>query len=313
LVYTIAYAAFKPHILRLALRLDVFTPLAAGPADAETLAQACHCHPFGMRALLDYLSSLGLLERQAGLYALTPTAAAFLVPARPTYAGDLLLAYLDASLWDGILQALRSGQPSGYVEPHAQDAWLESYSATRPTKSLEMWRAADIQPGGRPGLRLLDLACGCAIKSFSMAQQDPTLQVTCLDRAEVLQAARDLAGRMDILPQVTFLAGDLLSADLGQGGYDVALLGQVTFYLTPQQNAGLFRRVHRALAPGGVLVIDGIMASDPPSEWASFLTLFTWATGGGAAHAFADYRAWLEAAGFRQVTQLSERWLSAIK
>jgi hypothetical protein len=33
---------------------------------------------------------------------------------------------------------------------------------------------------------------------------------------------------------------------------------------------------------------------------------------GGAAHAFADYRAWLEAAGFRQVAQLSERWLSAI-
>jgi len=118
---------------------------------------------------------------------------------------------------------------------------------------------------------------------------------------------------MDILPQVSFLPEELLSADLGEDGYDAALLGQVAFYLTPQQNAGLFRRVHQALAPGGVLVIDGIMAPDPPSEWASFLTLFTWATSGGAAHAFADYRAWLEAAGFGQVRPLSERWLSATK
>lgn len=52
------------------------------------------------------------------------------------------------------------------------------------------------------------------------------------------------------------------------------------------------------------------MASEPPSEWASFLTLFTWATSGGAAHAFDDYRAWLEQAG---LGQLSRRWPLAIQ
>ena len=41
--------------------------------------------------------------------------------------------------------------------------------------------------------------------------------------------------------------------------------------------------------------------------------LLSWAESGGAAHSFTDYRKWLEDAGFEQVKQLGERWLSAIK
>ena len=33
-----------------------------------------------------------------------------------------------------------------------------------------------------------------------------------------------------------------------------------------------------------------IMTSDQPSEWASLVTLLTWAASGGAAYSFADYR-----------------------
>jgi ubiquinone/menaquinone biosynthesis C-methylase UbiE len=313
LVYSLYANGWKPQLVRIALLLDVFTPLANGPADAHAVARACDCDVFGIRTLLDYLSSLRLLERKGSTYALSPTAAAFLVPRRPTYAGDWVLSWTDPEMWDGMLEALRSGRPSYHALPYAQDQWLESYRPWRPAKSLEMWRAAGIEPGRRSGLRVLDVACGCAMKSLVLAQADPTVHVTCVDSPEVLKIARNLAERLEVVSQVTFLPGDLHAIDLGDGRYDAALLGQITDALTPEQNTGLFRRVYKALSVSGMLVIDVFMAPKEPTEGSGISTLLAWALHGGAAHSFADYRRWLEDTGFKQVNHLSERWLSAIK
>ncbi len=165
-IYDLYKGDYKVQLVRIALRLDVFAPLATGATDAETVARACSCAVKGMRALLEYLHSIHLLIKEGNTYALTPSAATFLVPGTPGYAGELLLMETDPQLWEGVLQALRSGQPVHPSVPWEQDAWLESYRAWRPAQSLEMWRAAGIAPGHRPGLRVLDVACGCAIKSF---------------------------------------------------------------------------------------------------------------------------------------------------
>jgi hypothetical protein len=62
-------------------------------------------------------------------------------------------------------------------------------------------------------------------------------------------------------------------------------------------------------------VIDAIMASDSdaPTESASSVTALLWAISGGAAHTFDHYQSWLTDAGFSRVSQLSERWLVAVK
>jgi hypothetical protein len=109
------------------------------------------------------------------------------------------------------------------------------------------------------------------------------------------------------------MPADLLTADLGADQFNAALVGQITHYLTADQNKNLFRRIHPALTRNGTLVIDCPMSTDPPSESASFLTLFMWANSGGTAHSFETYRGWLEQVGFRKIHQMSERWLSARK
>jgi cyclopropane fatty-acyl-phospholipid synthase-like methyltransferase len=139
------------------------------------------------------------------------------------------------------------------------------------------------------------------------------VQVTCLDSAEVLLVARDLADRMGVESQVTFEPADLLDADFGENQFHAALSGQITHYLTEAQNASLFHRIYSALLPNGVFVIDCPMATDEPAETTSFLTLVLWANSGGAAHSFEVYRAWLSDCDFRQIKQLSERWVVAIK
>lgn len=308
-VYGLFTGAYKSQLMRIALTVDVFTPLSGGPADAQAVAQACGCSAAGMRRLLDYLSSIGVLERRGHLYALTPTAATFLVPGRRSYAGDVLLQRTAAETVEGYLEALRSGRPSYPARPWAQEAWVQSYGSLQP--ALEMWRLAGCEAGRAPGLRVVDLACGCALKSLALAQAGPMVRVDCIDSPDVLEVARDLAGRLGIPAQATFMPGDILSIDLGQGRYDAALLGQITHYLAPEQNVALFKRVHAALASAGILVIDAPMSLDDADEWGSFGSFFLWATSGGIAYSFAEYRGWLETAGFEGVRQLGAEWLSA--
>lgn len=310
-VYSLFTGAYKPQLVRIALTLDVFTPLASGPADAQAVAQACGCSPAGIRLLLDYLSNIGVLERQTNNYALTLTAATFLVPQKQSYVGDLVLQRTTAETVEGYLGALRSGQPYSPIRPWAQGAWLQSYGSPQP--ALEMWRLAGFEPGRMSRLRIVDLACGCAIKSLALAHADPMIQIKCVDSPEVLEVARDLARRLGILSQVMFVPEDILTIDLGEGQYDAALLGQITHYFTPEQNIALFKRVHESLVPSGVLVIDAPMILDTSDEWDSFGSFFIWATSGGKAHSFAEYSNWLEVAGFKVVRQLGMEWLSAHK
>jgi hypothetical protein len=65
--------------------------------------------------------------------------------------------------------------------------------------------------------------------------------------------------------------------------------------------------------PGGILVLDVPMATDQLTESASFLSLVLWANSGGTAYSFEMYRAWLMDAGFREIKQIGERWLTATK
>jgi SAM-dependent methyltransferase len=313
LVYDLFWGIFKPQFVRLALQLEIFTQVAAGSTTAEQVAQSCKCNASGVKCLLDYLCSLKVLERNGGDYSLTPTTATFLVKGQKSYVGDMIMHYTDKALFDNIKESLCSGKPSVLGENFVQDAWLDSYLPWRIPKSLELWQAADVKLEGQEKVRILDIACGCAIKSFALAQASPNVRVTCLDSADVLVVARDLAERMGIESRVHFLPADLLDANFGENQYDAILTGQITHYLTEEQNIHLFQRIFSALSPKGKFVIDCPMAAGKPDETTSFLSLVLWANSGGASHSFECYQAWLRESGFCQIKKLSERWVVAIK
>jgi SAM-dependent methyltransferase len=176
-----------------------------------------------------------------------------------------------------------------------------------------MWAKAGIIPERFTRLRILDLACGCAIKSMVLARNSPNLKLTCLDSPVVLEVARDLAERWGITSQVSFIPENLLTADLGEAQYDACLVGQITHYLTEQQNNDLYKRIRKALIPGGMLLLDVPMATAQLDEGSSFLSLILWANSGGRAYSFEEYRSWLLASGFTSNKQLSERLLSAVR
>ena len=310
-IYALYAPGLVPQAVRVALLLDLFTALDDGALYAKELANARDCTVEGVQILLECLSASGLLVFSEGRYGLTPTAAAFLVRGKPTYAGDWVLAETDPRFWEGVLNCVRTGERAKGHFPWPQDALLDSYLPDRLEQARSMWRAAGIDTEGDGPLELLDLACGSGIKSMAVAESRPGVHVTCIDSADVLAVTRSLASRLGVLDRVSFEEGDILKVELGRGRYDAALLGQITDYFTAAQNTELFARLRQALTPMSVLVIDVPMSSDEPQIGPSLVSLLTWSISGGRAHSYEEYEEWLTQAGFRHVERLGKTWISA--
>lgn len=313
LFYGLYDGVFKPHLVRIAIQWDLFTPLAGQPLDAASLARAVGADPKGIERLADYLVAVVLLENLDGRYSPTASARVFLARDSQAYAGDQILGFTGPEFWERVTNSLQSGQPTTLLERFEQDAWVESYRTSRVASSLEMWQAAGIRPGVQAEVRILDLACGCGIKSFCLAQMDPSVHVTCVDRAEVLAVAQDLAKRMGLAGRVRLVPADLRSVPLEEARYEACLAGQITHYLTEEQNRALFKRVLGALVSGGKFLIDVPLGREEPDAATAFLSLLLWANSCGTAYAYEAYQDWLLASGFDRVRRAGERWIVAEK
>ena len=173
--------------------------------------------------------------------------------------------------WEGngqLAEAIRTGKrPIAYSATtiEAIDIWIGAYSRswTAPETYLKncvaMWQALGIH--GHDGLRILDLACGPAPKSLALALANPGVRVTLVDWERVLEVARKVAADLGVDNQVTSFSGNLTRAVYGRNQCDVAFLGDVTHFFSPEQNIRVFRKAYDALVDGGTLVVVRLEAN----------------------------------------------------
>jgi 2-polyprenyl-3-methyl-5-hydroxy-6-metoxy-1,4-benzoquinol methylase len=306
-------------ILRAALELEVWAKVAAGEDSVERLSAAEHWDPLGTRMLLDDLCTLKLLVKDSERYRLIPEAEHYLLPDKPTYMGKCLLTDF---CWEGnghLAEAIRTGnRPIGYsaTATEAIDVWIGGYSRSwaAPETYLKncdaMWQAFGIH--GHDGLRVLDLACGPAPKSLALALADPGVRVTLLDWERILQVAREVAADLGVDNQVTSLSGDLTRVAYGRNQFDVAFLGDVTHFFSPEQNISIFRKVYEALVDGGTLVVNATRGEylDPTNPG-----LWFYAVSAGGAYSFQEYKDMLESARFTNIvdTNIGDLKIQPIK
>ncbi len=254
---------YRIGALRAALELQLWEKIAAGEETAEQMADQEGWDPTGTRVLLDAICALKLLDKEGDRYTLVPEAACYLLPGKPTYKGGLLQNEYN---WEGngkLAQAIRSGKRPVHYDAATADVvniWIADYSRrwVYPESYFEaddeLWRSLEIQ--ARDGLRVLDIACGPAPRSLALRRMHPGVRLTWVDWDEILQTrSRPLPG-WGSRSQVSLLPGDLWSVDFGSNDFDVAYLGNVTHFFSPEENTRLFRKVYNALAPGGVIVVN---------------------------------------------------------
>ena len=103
---------FGSKTLLSAIELGLFTELARGPRDAETLRLQLGLHPRSARDFFDALVALGMLKRTGTRYANTPDTALFLDRNKSSYVGGIL-EMANARLyhfWGSLTEGLRTGK-----------------------------------------------------------------------------------------------------------------------------------------------------------------------------------------------------------
>jgi SAM-dependent methyltransferase len=123
--------------------------------------------------------------------------------------------------------------------------------------------------GLRPGAMVLDLACGTGMQAIEMARRGYNMVALDLSVA-MLAIAGEEAQEKD--QKINFLHGDMRDLQFGPTFDGVYCIGSSFGYFDEDSNAKVLRGIHRALKPGGVLLLevdnrDYVMRSQPNLLW----------------------------------------------
>jgi ubiquinone/menaquinone biosynthesis C-methylase UbiE len=299
-------------ILEAAVRVSVFDALDARPLTLEEAVTKTGASRRGLRALLNALVALELLDKDADRYALTAESAAYLVSSKPTYQG-YMCKHVSGHLlprWMRITEVVRTGLPSrsvneqtdggAFFREFVEDIFPMSYDAARAL-------AEELRIAERMGpTSVLDIAAGSGVWSIALAEASGHVNVTAIDWPAVLPATRKVAQRHGVLDRFRFVPGDLMDADFGRD-HHVATLGHILHSEGEPRSRRLLRKTFDALAPGGTIMIAEFVADDdrtgPPSALIFAVTMLV-NTDVGDTFTFAEMSAWLREAGFMDVRQL---------
>jgi ubiquinone/menaquinone biosynthesis C-methylase UbiE len=150
----------------------------------------------------------------------------------------------------------------------------------------------------------LDVGGGSGVWSAVWLGIDKAATAHQLDWPNVNVIAREFVGRFGVADRFKTIDGDFHTADFGTAQYDAAIYSHIAHQESPAQNIETFRKFHRCLKPGGTLVVNDFVLSDERTGHPfamMFAAQMLVVTSEGSTYRQADYRAWLNEAGFSSI------------
>ena len=311
-LFDLALSYRRSKALLTAVELGLFSVLAMRPLDANELTARLDLHPRGACDFFDALVALGLLGRDdSGRYRNAPAVDQFLDRAKSRYIGDVLhrasrRAYGN---WNSLPIALRTGQPQsgafgtdGYGALYEHDAALEEFLRAMSGSSLMFANGLAQRLDWSRYTRILDIGTAEGCVPVQLALSHPHLVGSGFDLPPVEPWFNRYVGRHGLSDRLRFHVGDFHCDPFPEA--DVVILGRVLHNWNVSTKKVLLGKAHAALPPGGILVvgetlIDNARRANADALLASLHMLIE--TTGGHEATGADYAAWLEAVGFRDV------------
>jgi SAM-dependent methyltransferase len=292
-------------VLAAAADLDIFCALSPAPLTAAKLARKLRCDPRALTILLDALVALRLLEKSAGNYSLPTGLHRFLtsdgaqsVLAMAQHQGHCLRN------WAQLGHVVKTGRPARRtpsVRGEAGDAEafigaMHNISAPNADHVIRAVRPLRFQ-------HLLDIGGASGTWTIAFLRACPSARATLFDLPHVIPLARRRLAAAGLAKRVKLVAGDF-AHDALPSGADLAWVSAIVHQNSRAQNRALFRKVFRALAPGGRIAIRDILMEEDrtrPVAGALFAVNMLAATNGGGTFTFAELREDLQTEGFVQV------------
>jgi hypothetical protein len=297
-----------------AAELGIFTELAKGPLDCQTLTQRLGLHPRSAQDFFDTLVSLRMLERRDGIYSNTPETDLFLDRKKPSYIGGLL-EMMNARLypfWGSLTEGLRTGLPQNEAK-HGGNFFESLYAD--PDRLRDFLRAMTGMSRGSV-LALANAFPWHKYKTFvdlGTAQGDCAVQVALahthldgigFDLPPVQNVFEEHVIQSQLQDRLRFIAGDFFQQDLPTA--DVHILGHVLHDWNLQERQLLIRKSYEALPEDGSLIVyESFIDDDRRENILGLLTSLNMLieTPTGSNFTAAECTLWMQETGFRHIYQ----------
>ena len=305
-IMELAMAFQHSRPLLTAFELGLFTALGDEARTSEATAEALDTEPRATDRLMNALVALGLLEKRSGRFSNTPLAAKYLVKGRQEYMGGLGHTNHLWDTWSRMTEVVRAGHPSGLAETNDRgDDWLRPFIAAMHFRARqnagEVMSLLDLDGVSK----VLDLGGGSGAYAMSFVRAGRGIAAVVFDLPNVLPLTRMYVAQEGLAAEVTTVAGDYLTAPLGDG-YDLVFMSAVIHSNAADDNRILFRKAAAALNPGGQIVVQDFLMNeerDGPVTAALFALNMLVGTPEGDTYTESEVRSWMTEAGFRSITR----------
>ncbi|CAN2532312.1 N,N-dimethyltransferase+OxyT [Methylocapsa aurea] len=294
-----------------AVELGLFTALAEGPADAETLRGRLGLHERSARDFFDALVALGMLERDDDLYRNTAETDLFLDRAKPSYVGQILeMSNLRLfSSWNRLTDALRTGAAQSenaadgdffgalYADPQKLRGFLTAMSSI----SAGPAQAIAAKFPWKDYASFVDVGCAQGMVPVTVARAHPHLSGGGFDLPQVQPVFDDFVAQNGLSDRLRFYPGDFFKDALPT--VDVIVMGHILHDWNLEEKRLLLAKAYDALPKGGALIVYEALIDDERKTNAFGLLMslnMLIETPGGFDYTGADCQGWMREAGFSQ-------------
>jgi len=299
-ILQLAQSFMESRILHAAAEIDVFTLLQNTPLTADAIAKKIGGDVRALSSLLDAVSAMGLLVKHGQTYYCDRCVARFVAADSPATVLPMVLHM--SYLWErwSRLADIAKGMPAAEFDFSRHDEDLRAFIGAMHSigAPLAQQIVASIETGNATSL--LDVGGGSGTYTIAFLRAVPGMTATLFDLPDVIQMARERLESEGMIDRVTLIPGSYDDDELPQG-HDLALLSAIIHSNSLDGNLELYRKVFRALKPGGrILIRDHVMEPDRtrPRDGAVFAINMLVGTSGGGCYTYEEIQTGLLQAGF---------------
>jgi hypothetical protein len=295
-----------------ATELGLFTILASGPLDGESLRLQLGLHPRSARDFFDTLVALGMLDRREGKYFNTPEADFYLDRNKPSYAGGILemCSVRLYSYWGSFTEALRTGAQQNESKNKGKDFFGELYKTPEKLEaflkgmtglSLPTAKAIAEKFPWSDYKTFADVGAAQGAVPVELAVAHPHLKGIGYDLGVVKPIFEKYIQTRGVADRVRFESGDFFKDAMPKA--DALIMGHILHDWNLEQKKTLIAKAYDALPKKGAFIVYEALIDDDRRENAMGLLMslnMLIETPGGFDYTGADCRGWMREAGFRE-------------